>query len=151
MVNGECKWGYVRYFLDLCVLILFTFRWHLPTAAQFIRSMILIYYTTDFRFLLDLSPFTLSPFIQILGFYWTYPHLLSPFIPHLLQILGFYWTYPHLPSNALEAHFRHINEVCAIHCVLTRSQKQKLITSIVLASSIAPKEETLQLLFKNRH
>jgi len=54
-------------------------------------------------------------------------------------------------SNALEAHFRHINEVCAIHCGLTRSQKQKLITSIVLASSIAPKEETLQLLFKNRH
>jgi len=25
-VNGGRKWGYVRYFLDLCVLILFTFR-----------------------------------------------------------------------------------------------------------------------------
>ncbi len=54
-------------------------------------------------------------------------------------------------SNALEAHFRHINEVCAIHCGLTRVQKQKLINSIVLASSIAPKEEVLHGLFKNRH
>jgi len=43
--------------------------------------MILIYYTTDFMFLLDLSPFT--PF--------TYPHL----------PLGFYWTYPHLPYISL--------------------------------------------------
>ncbi len=54
-------------------------------------------------------------------------------------------------SNALEAHFRHINEVCAIHCGLTRVQKQKLINSIVLASSIVPKEEVLQGLFKNGH
>lgn len=57
---------------------------------------------------------------------------------------------PH-DSNALEAHFRHINEVCAIHCGLTPIQKQKLISTIVLASSIAPSEEILEKIFKNRH
>ncbi len=54
-------------------------------------------------------------------------------------------------TNALEAHFRHINEVCAVHCGLTRVQKHKLINSIVLASTIAPTEEDLDKLFKNGH
>jgi hypothetical protein len=53
---------------------------------------------------------------------------------------------PH-DTNALESHFRHINEVCAIHCGLTPPQKQKLISTIVLASSIAPSEETLDKIF----
>jgi len=108
--------------------------------------MIMIYYTTDFRFLLDLSPFIfisrqlhnsseawfwfITP--QILGFYWTYPHLssvigvnvgsmiliyyttdfrflldLSPFIFWFItpQILGFYWTYPHLSSIDYKLHY----------------------------------------------
>lgn len=54
---------------------------------------------------------------------------------------------PH-DSNALESHFRHINEVCAIHCGLTPVQKQKLISTIVLASSIAPTEELLDKIFR---
>lgn len=54
-------------------------------------------------------------------------------------------------SNALEAHFRHINEVTAVHCGLSRSQKQKLINTILLASTIAPTEENLKEIFKNRH
>ena len=37
----------------------------------------------------------LSPFTQILGFYWTYPHL----------SLGFYWTYPHLSSIDYKLHY----------------------------------------------
>jgi hypothetical protein len=54
-------------------------------------------------------------------------------------------------SNALEAHFRHINEVTAVHCGLARSQKQKLISTILLASTIAPTEEQLKRIFKKRH
>lgn len=53
---------------------------------------------------------------------------------------------PH-DSNALESHFRHINEVCAIHCGLTPYQKQKLISTIVLASTIAPTEGELRDIF----
>jgi hypothetical protein len=51
-------------------------------------------------------------------------------------------------SNALEAHFRHINEVTAVHCGLSRPQKQKLISTILLASTIAPSEEKLREIFK---
>jgi hypothetical protein len=51
-------------------------------------------------------------------------------------------------SNALEAHFRHINEVTAVHCGLARPQKQKLISTILLASTIAPSEEKLREIFK---
>lgn len=53
-------------------------------------------------------------------------------------------------SNALEAHFRHINEITAVHCGLSRPQKQKLISTTLLASSIAPREETIQEVFKNK-
>jgi hypothetical protein len=51
-------------------------------------------------------------------------------------------------SNALEAHFRHINEITAVHCGLSRSQKQKLISTILLASTIAPTEDKLKEIFK---
>jgi hypothetical protein len=52
-------------------------------------------------------------------------------------------------SNALEAHFRHINEVTAVHCGLSRSQKQRLISTILLASTIAPDEGKLSEIFEN--
>lgn len=51
-------------------------------------------------------------------------------------------------SNALESHFRHINEVTAVHCGLSRTQKQKLISTILLASTIAPTEKELREIFK---
>lgn len=50
-------------------------------------------------------------------------------------------------SNALEAHFRHINEITAVHCGLSREQKQKLISTILLASTIAPTQEILKRIF----
>jgi hypothetical protein len=70
-----------------------------------------------------------------------------------LPYLFTYETNSNIPtsSNALEAHFRHINEVTAVHCGLARSQKQKLISTILLASTIAPSEEKLREIFKNRH
>jgi hypothetical protein len=70
-------------------------------------------------------------------------------IPYLFT----FETNHHIPhdSNALESHFRHINEICAIHCGLTRVQKQRLISTIVLASSIAPSEKKLDEVFRNKH
>ena len=86
---------------------------------------------------------------------WTHERLrtaslsLSIHMPYLFT----YETNTKIPtsSNALEAHFRHINEVTAVHCGLARSQKQKLISTILLASTIAPNEKRLREIFKNRH
>jgi hypothetical protein len=54
-------------------------------------------------------------------------------------------------SNALEAHFRHVNEITAVHCGLAHPQKQKLISTILLASTIAPTKEKLAEIFRNKH
>jgi len=47
-------------------------------------------------------------------------------------------------TNSLEGHFRHINEVVAVHCGLKRSQKEKVLHSILLAGTIAPSKEKLK-------
>jgi hypothetical protein len=47
-------------------------------------------------------------------------------------------------TNSLEGHFRHINEVVAVHCGLSRKQKQKVLHTILLAGSIAPSKEKLE-------
>ena len=46
-------------------------------------------------------------------------------------------------TNSLEGHFRHINEVLAVHCGLKRGQKEKVLHSIFLAGSIAPSQQKL--------
>jgi Transposase IS66 family len=42
-------------------------------------------------------------------------------------------------TNSIEGHFRHLKEVVAIHCGTSKAVQQKIISSILLASSIAPK------------
>jgi len=51
-------------------------------------------------------------------------------------------------TNSLEGHFSHVNEVTAIHRGLSRTQKQKMIHTLLLTSTIAPTPETLQRIFK---
>lgn len=46
-------------------------------------------------------------------------------------------------SNSIEGHFSHIKEVVAIHRGLSRSLKEKVLSSILLASSIAPTKKKL--------
>ena len=79
---------------------------------------------------------------------WTHErlHTASLSIYTHLPYLFTYESNPMIPttSNALEAHFRHINEVTAVHCGLSRPQKQKLISTILLASTIAPSDEKLR-------
>jgi hypothetical protein len=51
-------------------------------------------------------------------------------------------------TNSLEGHFRHINEVIAIHCGLSREQKEKVLSAILLAGTISPTDEIIQKVFK---
>lgn len=47
-------------------------------------------------------------------------------------------------SNSLEGHFRHINEIVAVHCGLSRLHKEKVLHTILLAGTIAPSDEILK-------
>lgn len=51
-------------------------------------------------------------------------------------------------TNSLEGHFSHINEVTAIHRGLSKDQKQKMIQTILLTSTISPTPESLKTIFK---
>ena len=86
---------------------------------------------------------------------WTHQRLrvASMSVLHHLPYLFTYETNTRIPkdTNALEAHFRHINEVTAVHCGLSRVQKEKLLATILLASTIAPHPSLLKKVFKNRH
>lgn len=46
-------------------------------------------------------------------------------------------------TNSLEGHFSHVNDIVAVHRGLSRDQKEKVLTTIYHASSIAPKKKTL--------
>lgn len=44
-------------------------------------------------------------------------------------------------TNSLEGYFRHVKDIVDVHCGLTRSQKERMLHSIFLASSIAPSQQ----------
>lgn len=46
-------------------------------------------------------------------------------------------------TNSLEGHFSHIRDIVEIHCGLSREHKEKVLHSIFLAGSIAPKKKKL--------
>jgi len=46
-------------------------------------------------------------------------------------------------SNTLEGHFSHINRVTSIHRGISRTHKERVLHTILLASSVAPTEKTL--------
>jgi Transposase IS66 family len=79
---------------------------------------------------------------------WTHD-LLRKAVHSLVRFEPFLFTYEHnknIPrtTNSLEGHFRHVNEVVAIHCGLTRPHKERVIHTILLAGTIAPNEEKLR-------
>ena len=47
-------------------------------------------------------------------------------------------------TNSIEGHFRHINEISAVHCGLSRKQKEKFLNVIMLVGSIAPTKKKLE-------
>ena len=46
-------------------------------------------------------------------------------------------------TNSLEGHFRHVEEITAVHCGLNRRRKEKLLDSIFLAGTISPNQKKL--------
>lgn len=44
-------------------------------------------------------------------------------------------------TNSLEGHFRHVRDVVEVHCGLSRKQKERVLHTLFLASSIAPSNE----------
>jgi hypothetical protein len=79
---------------------------------------------------------------------WTHEPLRSA-LRSLVSFRPFLFTYEkvqHTPktTNSLEGHFRHINEVVAIHCGLKRNHKERVIHTLLLAGTIAPSESLLE-------
>lgn len=88
---------------------------------------------------------TLNPFTG--DQYWTHEPLRCA-LHSLIRFEPYLFTFEqdkHIPktSNSLEGHFRHINEITAVHCGLNRVHKEKVLNSILLAGSIAPSKEKL--------
>ena len=80
--------------------------------------------------------------------YWTHRELRRS-VFSLVRLQKFLFTYEHdkkIPktTNSLEGHFRHINEVTAIHCGLSRTHKERILNTILLAGTIAPSDEILK-------
>jgi hypothetical protein len=74
--------------------------------------------------------------------YWTHKELRAA-VMSLIRYRPYLFTFERnkkIPktTNSLEGHFSHINEIIAIHRGLSRPQKQKVLTTILLASTIAP-------------
>jgi hypothetical protein len=64
----------------------------------------------------------------------------------LHRFLPYLFTYkkdPSIPSttNSLEGHFRHVKEIIAIHGGMSRTQKERVLDSIMLEGSIVPKRK----------
>lgn len=80
--------------------------------------------------------------------YWTHKELRSA-VMSLLHYRKYLFTFEQdkkIPktTNSLEGHFSHINGVMAIHRGLARPQKQKVLNTIFLASTIAPTKGKLK-------
>lgn len=80
--------------------------------------------------------------------YWTHKELRSATMS-LLNYNKYLFTFEQnkkIPktTNSLEGHFSHINEIIAVHRGLSRLQKQKVLNTIFLASTIAPTKGKLK-------
>lgn len=80
--------------------------------------------------------------------YWTHKELRSA-VMSILHYRKYLFTFERnkkIPktTNSLEGHFSHINEIVAVHRGLSRPQKQKILNTILLASTIAPTKGKLR-------
>mgnify|MGYP001617378517 CR=1 FL=1 len=79
--------------------------------------------------------------------YWTHEDLRRALLS-LMRYRNHLFTYTSnnnisKTTNSLEAHFSHLKDILGVHRGLSQTQKEKIINSILLASSIAPTQETL--------
>jgi len=88
---------------------------------------------------------TTNPFTQ--EQYWTHKELRQA-VMSLIRFRKYLFTFKQnqkIPptSNTLEGHFSHIKDIVGVHRGLGRMQKQKVLNSILLASTIAPSKKKL--------
>jgi hypothetical protein len=90
---------------------------------------------------------------EITGESWyTHDNLLKSFLS-LQRLHPYLFTYEkdnNIPrtTNSIEGHFAHIRDVVNIHRGASKTLKEKIIHTILLASTIAPSEELIQKLFR---
>ena len=80
---------------------------------------------------------------------WTHEELrraaqsMQRFLPYLFT----YEENPNIPktTNALEGHFSHLRDILRVHRGISRKQKERIIETILLNSSIAPKKKTKRI------
>lgn len=80
--------------------------------------------------------------------YWTHKELRGA-VMSLVRYRPYLFTFEQnkkIPktTNSLEGHFSHINEITAIHRGLSKTQKQKILNTILLASTVAPTKGKLR-------
>ena len=80
--------------------------------------------------------------------YWTHRELRKS-VFSLVRLQKYLFTFEHnkqisKTTNSLEGHFRHINEVVAVHCGLSRPHKESVLHTILLAGTIAPSDNILK-------
>lgn len=81
---------------------------------------------------------------------WSYTHegvRLATF--SLVRFREYLFTYEkdkriYKTTNSIEGHFSHVKDILKVHRGLSRVQKEKVLNSILLASSIAPSEKKLK-------
>jgi len=81
---------------------------------------------------------------------WSYTHegVLQAF-KSLKRLLPYLFTYEgdeniSKNTNSIEGHFRHVEDITAIHCGAPRSSMEKILTTIVHASTIAPNSQLVK-------
>lgn len=81
---------------------------------------------------------------------WSYSHEgVRSAYKSLVNLEGFLFTYKQdrnisRTTNSLEGHFRHTKRVANVHCGLSRPQKERVLSTILLASTVAPTKEKLK-------
>jgi hypothetical protein len=116
-------------------------------TEEVFRHRLLLYKETYFTFLHEKSHSVTT------GDSWyTHEPLLHAF-KSLYRFFPFLFTYTYYASvprttNSLEGHFAHVRDVVNIHRGLTRLRMQKVLTCILLCSTIAPTEDALRDVFK---
>lgn len=113
----------------------------LHETTHFIFSRRLKQYIEKYRDFLNEK--TIHPFSGEMS--WTHEKLRQA-VHSLLRFQQYLFTFEQdsritKTTNSLEGYFRHVKDVVDIHCGLTRSQKERVLHSIFLASSIAPTQK----------
>ena len=81
---------------------------------------------------------------------WSYTHeRVRDAYNSLVRLLPYLFTYEgdqfiNKTTNSLEGHFRHVEDITAIHCGASRSSMEKILTTIAHASTIAPNQQVVK-------